>query len=462
MSDTSSAIDRFRGALRLRTDWPAAADGTGPAAAAARTDAEAALTAFQDYLVSAYPAFHTAAERVVLGPYAVAYRWPGSGAADAAARGRALLLSHYDVVPAERDKWTVEPFGAELKEGFVWSRGTIDTKNSLIAALEAAEEAVRAGFRPAREVWFAFGGDEERSGAQGARRMSGYFAERGIDFDFLLDEGSAVTDGILPGTDRPIALVGIEEKGFLDIELSVEQKPGHSSRPPRVQAAAVLGRALDRLSRKPFPWRLTPSVEAFFRALAAFSPFPRSLALSRARAFGSLFFALAGSTPETASLMRTTVAMTQLEGSPADNVLPSRVRAILNVRILPGWTVESATDWVRRAVADDRVKVEVWSGRTANDPVPAAEGAAEGAAPGWQEVSATIAETYPSAPIIPFLVTATTDSRHYAPVCRAIYRFSPLVVSGGELGRMHGHDERISIKNFETGIAFYRALIAKL
>ena len=455
-----ASIERFRGALRIRTDWPSEADGVGVEAEQARSAAEAKLTEFQEYLAETYPAFHAASERTVLSPYAVAYRWPGS-AEKAKGLKPVLLLAHYDVVPAERGEWTVDPYGAEVADGFVWARGAIDTKNSLIGALEAAEDLAAAGFRPGRDVWFAFGGDEERSGTCGARRMAEHFREMGLSFDFALDEGSAVTDGVLSWVKKPLALIGTEEKGFLDIELSVAQKPGHSSRPPKVQAVAVLSRALCRISERPFPWKLTPTVESFFRDLSGYVPFPKSFVLANARALGPLFFAAAGGSPETAALMRTTIAMTQLEGSPADNVLPSAAKAVLNLRLLPGWTVDAALEHVRRAVGDPRVDVAVYAARAAHEPVPAPNDANEHD-DGWIAVTAAVAETFPEAAVMPFLVTAMTDSRHYTSVCRSIYRFSPIKLNPKELGRIHGHDERISIENFTAGVAFYRTLVSAL
>lgn len=452
------ALLRFQNALRIKTDWPAEADGSDEAARKAKDAAEARLAKFQDYLVEAYPLFHSRVERTTLGLFALAYRWP---AASPQAEP-VLLLSHYDVVPVETAKWTVEPFGAEIKDGYVWARGAIDTKNSLIAALEAAEELMAAGFAPRRDIWFAFGGDEERSGQAGAKAMAARFKEQGLRFAFLLDEGSAATVGVLAGVATPLALIGIEEKGFLDVELSVAQKPGHASRPPKTQAVAVLGRALDRLSRRSFPWTLTRTAELFFAELARFVPFPKSFVLKHARALGPLFFILAGGTAETSALMRTTVAMTMLEGSPADNVMPSEARAILNLRLIPGWTVERAVDHVRRLVADPRVSVRAWPVRAATEPVPANPAAAAGADEGWKTVAAAVGAAFPGVPILPFLVTATTDSRHYQEVCSAIYRFSPLKLTAEELARIHGHDERISIDNFNAGIVFYRSLISAL
>jgi carboxypeptidase PM20D1 len=445
----AASLERFRAALRIATVWPEGS--TDPAALEA---ARSRLDEFQAFLAAAYPRFHAVAERTVLDSFQVVYRWAGSDPDLAPA----LLLAHYDVVPAEAAAWTADPFGAELRDGFVYGRGALDTKNSLIACLEAAEALAARGFRPRRDLYFAFGGDEERSGHKGAVQAAARFAAIGRRFAWLLDEGSAVVDRLLPGIDRPLALIGLAEKGFLNLELSVEQKPGHASRPPRVQAAAVLGRALDRLSRRPFPMELTPTVADFFRAAAPLLKPPFAWAAARPRLAAPLLFADAGLSPDLAALLRTTVAMTQLSGAPTDNVLPSAVRAVLNLRLLPGWSIDRALAFVRRAVADPRVKAAVSPARPASEPVPPLA-SGEGA-PGWAELSAALAAAFPEAAVLPFLVTATSDSRHYAHLADAVYRFSPMRLGPAELAGIHGHDERISLDNLAAGIDFYAALIA--
>ncbi len=446
-------LERFRAALRFPTLWPADAD------AAQVGQAEKALRDFQEFLPANYPAFHRVARREVLSPFALVYRWPAPGPT---AEKPVLFLAHYDVVPAETDQWTADPFGAEMRDGYIYGRGALDTKITLIAALEAAERLAAAGFAPSRDLWFAFGGDEERSGVLGARRIAAWLAEQGVSFAWSLDEGSIIAAGQLAGLPVPPALIGVEEKGFLDIELRVRQNPGHASMPPETQAAAVLGRALDRLARRPFPWTLTPTVENFFKRLAAQYRGPRAFVMAHARFFGPLFFPLAAGTPGTRALLRTTVAMTQLFGSSADNVLPSEVRAVLNLRLLAPWTVAAAVDYVRRAVADDRVQVLVSPERLANDPVGAAASASRGQGPGWQNLEAAVAAAFPGTPVLPFLVTATTDSRHYARLCQAVYRFAPLSLDPGELARIHGHDERVSLDALEKAVSFYHHLLAQL
>ncbi|MDR1899351.1 MAG: M20/M25/M40 family metallo-hydrolase, partial [Treponema sp.] len=355
-------IERFREAVRIKTDWPA---GALPGDA----EAEAPLRRFQDFLAESYPLFHRAAERWILGPYSLIYRWPGvngtgndadsgmdSGAGD---DGAVLILAHYDVVPVEKEKWTADPFGAELKDGFIYGRGALDMKSILIGIMEGAESLCAEGFRPRRDIWFAFGGDEERTGILGAMAAAGWFAERKIRFSWVLDEGSPVAENQIKGIEVPLALFGIEEKGFLSLNLRVIQKPGHASRPPRVQAAAVLARALCRISKRPFPFRLVPTAEQFFTQLSSLASGPRSFFMGHARALGPLFLRALSSNPDIASMLHTTVAMTQLEGSAADNVMPSEVRAVINLRLLRPWTVEKAVNFIKKAIGDERVEVTI-------------------------------------------------------------------------------------------------------
>lgn len=474
------SIERFRRAIRIDTSWPAGEEGDevifsdkdpsdhNPVKLKPETQrALSTLTEFQNFLVAAYPVFHRVTERTVLNPFCALYRWPGkqTGAPDTLP---VLFLAHYDVVPVDRELWTTDPFGAEILDDYIYGRGTLDTKSTLICAMEAAEALASKGFVPEQDIWFVFGGDEERSGAKGAQKAAAFFRERNINFSWLLDEGSIVALNQIPGVEHPLALIGVEEKGFLDIELLVRQTPGHASRPPEHQAAADLAEALIRLSKHPFPYRLIPSVEGFFTSLSPLvnrTPFQnnlQSLVLGNPRRLGSLFFRLAGSSPATRALLRTTLAMTQLFGAKADNILPSEVRAILNLRLLPGDTVESALTYVQKTIGMDSVIVRPSPYRGANNPVTADQETAAGRGPGWQNLTKALSETFPAAVPIPFLVTATTDSRHYADLCRAVYRFGPMELEPEEVDRIHGHDERISLDNLKKGIAFYLRLMEQL
>ena len=447
-------IDRFREALKIPTYWP---QGALPG----DTAAEAVLVRFQQFLVEQYPAFNRTAERRVLSPYSVLYRWPGAASAPDTTKGTdssaILFLAHYDVVPAEKEKWSVDPFGAEMKDGYIYGRGSLDMKCTLVSLMEAAENLCLAGYRPKRDIWFALGGDEERTGVYGAMEAARWFVRQGQRFAWILDEGTPVGENQFKGIDTPLAMVSIEEKGFLSLDLSVAQEPGHASRPPETQAAAVLAMALCRIAARPFPWKLVPTVESLFKQISPLVPGIQGFVMRHARALGPLFFRVAGTTPAIAPMLRTTVAMTQLEGSTADNVLPSEARAVINLRLLQPWTVESATAFIKKAINDDRVRVKTYN--LATGPIPAGR---EYERSGWSEIRTALNEVWPGVPMLPFIMIATTDSRHYRELADNIFRFSPHKLNPEDLGGIHGHDERISEENLRRGLIFYTKLIGSL
>jgi carboxypeptidase PM20D1 len=169
---------------------------------------------------------------------------------------------------------------------------------------------------------------------------------------------------------------------------------------------------------------------------------------------------MAATTPAIRALLRNTVAMTQLEGSAADNVMPSSVRAVINLRLLPPWTVETATERIKSVIADDKVCVTVYG--LATNPIMAGSEQALQKGPGWKEINTAIASSFPGIPSLPFLMPATTDSRHYKDITRHIFRFNPQILTQEEQGGVHGHDERISPENLEQGHKFYTALMEQL
>jgi carboxypeptidase PM20D1 len=454
-------IEKFREAVKQPTYWPKAAEGENEAAA------ESVLLRFQEFLADKFPAFHKAASYRVaerrLSPYSVVYHLPGCG--PDAQSNAVLFLAHYDVVPAEKEKWSFDPFGAEEKEGFIYGRGSLDMKGILIGILEAAENLCAQGWKPNRDIWFAFGGDEERTGILGAMETARWFEGRGQRFAWILDEGTPIAENQIKGIDTPLALISVEEKGYLSLKLSVTQEPGHASRPPKVQAAAVLGRALCRIAKKPFPFKLTSTVETFFKQIAPFMPGAQGFVMRHARAFGPLFFRAAASNPATESMLRTTAAMTQIEGSTADNVLPSEVSAIINIRLLRPWTAESAAAFIEKAIGDRRVRLSVYG--LASDPVAPGSPSLDGGdgdyrRSGWQEIEAAVKEAWPGILLLPFIMIATTDSRHYQKLSDNIFRFSPHKLDSKELGGVHGHNERISLENLNRGLSFYTALMKLL
>jgi len=445
-------LEKFQEAIRIPTFTHS---GSG-----CISSEEAQLTRFQDFILDAFPLFNKTAERYVLNPYSVIYKIAGSESGEAdgnPAADAALLLAHYDVVPAEKEKWSEDPFSAKIKDGYIYGRGSLDMKNTLVSVLEAAENLCSQNWKPKRDVWFVFSGDEERSGVLGALETAKWFKERGQRFDFILDEGTPVAEGQIKGIDSPLALVSIEEKGYVSLKLTVVQEPGHASRPPKVQAAAVLGHALCRINKKPFPYMLNSTVERFFNKTARYMKGIKKFVMRHARLLGPLFFKLAAVNPTIVSMLRNTVAMTQLSGSAADNVMPSEVSAVINLRLLWPWTVEKAVSYIKKIINDELVKINIYGYGT--DPVAAS---ADYKNHGWQEIKEAMNEAWPGIEILPFIMVATTDSRHYKNLTGCIFRFNPYKLKPEDLSTVHGHDERISIENLNRGLSFYTSFLRLL
>ncbi|HSA56560.1 MAG TPA: M20/M25/M40 family metallo-hydrolase, partial [Gemmatimonadaceae bacterium] len=368
-----------------------------------------------------------------------------------------VLMAHLDVVPVEdAPAWTHPPFSGALAGGFVWGRGALDDKAAVIAILEAVELLVSQGFQPRRTVYLAFGHDEEVGGARGAGEISRILQERATRLAFLLDEGGVVTEGVVPGVSRPTAMIGVVEKGTVNVALVVERPGGHSSMPPTHTAVGILSRAITRLEANPMPARLTPVTERTFTLLAPEMPFLRRLLLANLWLFRPVVVGAMARDERAAATLRTTTAATMIRGSPKSNVLPARAEAVVNFRILPGDTPDAVVAHVQRVVDDTAVRVTPQGRGSLPSPV------ADYASAEFRRLENTISQLFPGVVTVPFLMIAATDTRHYEPLTRNVFRFNPFVVNPDMLSGAHGTNERIRADDFARGVRFYAQLIRNL
>ena len=439
------AAERLAGSLRIPT-----VSSEDPAAVNA--DAFGALHA---YLRSAFPRVHAHLGRETVGRHSLLYTWRGS---DSSLRP-ILLLGHLDVVPVEaetRHKWQQDPFGGRIENGFVWGRGAIDNKSAVIGMLEAVEMLLADGFRPVRTVHLAYGHDEEVGGTAGAREIAALLAARRVELEMVLDEGGVVADGILPGLAEPLALVGIAEKGFMTIELSVRVAGGHSSLPPRQSAVGILSAAVARLEATRMGARLDgPTRQLFERVGPHLPPMQRTM-FANLWLTAPLVLRSLEATPATNAMVRTTAAPTIFQAGTKDNVLPGHARAVVNFRISPGDTAATVLAHVRRAIDDSRVAVTP-AGRFSAEPSAVSSTRSDQ----YRTLERTIRQIVPDAIVAPYLVAVATDARHYAGLSRNVFRFLPLRLAPRDLERMHGIDERIAIREYETAIRLYRQLMVE-
>ncbi|CAJ1084722.1 N-fatty-acyl-amino acid synthase/hydrolase PM20D1.2-like [Xyrichtys novacula] len=363
-----------------------------------------------------------------------------------------LLLAHIDVVPAsESDGWEAPPFSAEEMDGFIYGRGTIDDKNSVMGILQALEYLLMKGYAPRRGLYIGLGHDEEVSGYKGAVNIVRLLKQRGVQLSFVLDEGLAVLDGIIGGLDGPAALIGVSEKGSATVKLSVSVAPGHSSMPPRESSIGILAAAVKRLEDNPMPRLFGHGPErGTFEHLAHKFKLPMKFIMSNFWLFSPLLGRVLERRPDTNAFVRTTTAVTIFNSGVKVNVIPSLAEAFVNLRIHSSQTLQEVLDLIQSTVGDDRVKIELVDGF---DPLPVSS--SDEKSFGFQIIKKTVLDLFPTVTVAPGICVGNTDSRHFKELTNDIYRFAPVWFKPGDPQRFHGINERISKKNYEELVMFY-------
>lgn len=440
--DGPAAATRLAGAVRLRTitydDKP---------------DASAAeFLKLHAYLQKSFPLTHRTLKREVVANYSLLYTWAGS---DPDARP-IMLMAHQDVVPiaegTEKD-WSVDPFAGTIRDGFIWGRGSWDDKGNLFAMMEAIELLLAQGFRPRQTIYLASGHDEESGGERGSLAIAKLLASRNVKLGVVLDEGLLITDGIIKGLDKPAALIGIAEKGYMNLLLTTQDAPGHSSMPPRRTAIGMLSAALSRLEEHPMPSSIGGVATETFETLAPEMHGPNRYLLSNLWLFGPLVKWDLEKSKSSNALIRTTTALTVFRSGNKVNVVPARAEAFVNFRLLPGDTQESVIKHAETVIANPAVKINRVG--PASDPSPISSSQSDS----YRLMSGTIREIFPGTLVAPGLLLGAADARHMQSIADNVYRFSPIRAREEDLGRFHGTDERISIANYTEMIAFYHRFL---
>jgi carboxypeptidase PM20D1 len=407
------------------------------------------------HLAETYPKLWAAAQIERVTDHGLLVTWAGKDASLAPV----VLCAHLDVVPADPNRWTHPPFAGVVKDGYIWGRGALDDKGPAISILEAAEHLLGEGWTPQRTVVFAFGQDEEVGGARGAVKMAEMLKARLGDkrAHFVVDEGLAVTYGVVPGIDPPVGFIGLAEKGYVTLELTVEGSGGHSSMPPKETAVGILANAIARVEANPMPSSLDGLPRRTFETLGPELPFSQRIVMANLWLLSPVLKMVleGGNAPR--AIIRTTTAPTMLKGSAKDNVLAQEARGVVNFRIKPGDTIESVEAHVRAAVDDERVKIVRRGGELGTNPSPVSPG--EG--PGYDDLAHAIREVYPDAVVAPQLVLGATDGRHYTRISDRVYRFTPLQLTSELIKGIHGIDERVKVSNFAEMVRFYRRLMQR-
>ena len=405
-------------------------------------------------LTETYPLVHSKLKREVINGYSLLYTWQGSRPD----LEPVMLMAHQDVVsanadPADPAEWTHPPFDGVIVDGVVWGRGTLDIKNQLIGIMDAAETLLQQGYRPERTIMFGLGHDEETGGVNGCKIMGQMLKERGVRLAGIVDEGGGITEGLAAGVRGAIGLIGVSEKGYLTVEIAVRGQPGHSSTPPPQTAIGILARALARLEAHPMPTHLR-RLRPLYRGIGRAAPIWLQVAFANIWLFGPFLRRWLMAIPEMNASLRTTTALTIIQGGVEDNTIPAEAVATVNFRLIPGETIADALWHAKRVIGDERVRITPVEGKF-NEALPISPNKG----PAYEALKTTIRQVFDNPPVASFTMLGGTDCQHFVPVCDHIYRFTSVVMDESFRGLEHGIDERIPVEAMAKMVKFYAQLM---
>jgi carboxypeptidase PM20D1 len=409
----------------------------------------AEFVAFRQFLESSYPLIHRQLQRQIFNEFSYLYRWKGKDSSLAPW----VLMAHTDVVPVEaavEKNWSVPSFSGAIKNDTIWGRGAVDDKSSVIAIMEAIENLLQLGFIPERTIYIALGHDEEVAGRRGARVISDWMREQKIRPAFVLDEGGQIDTEHFKELGRPVAIIATGEKGYTNIDLSVELPGGHSSMPAKETAIDILNKAVVAVREKQIPGSITPVVEEMIRRTTAPGPFLKRMVTHNLWLTEPLVKMEMEKSKETNALIHTTLVPTIVQGGIKDNVIPSTAKATFNSRILQGQSSDDVLTFVKKAVNDERVliKKQTKSLMEPSSITPFRD-------PSFLQLERIIKNSVPNVIVSPFLMIGASDSRYFRDFSEAVLNFSAIQNMKG----FHGIDERIGIKDLDRMIWFYKQLL---
>ncbi len=437
LADSDAMARTLAAAIALKT----VSDEDGPVA-------REAFLGLHDHLRTSFPLVHQELGLETVAEFSLLYTWRGKNDE----LPPLLLAAHLDVVPASNARWSHDPWSGDIADGYVYGRGALDDKANVLGILEAAEQLLREGFQPERTIYFAFGHDEEIGGYHGALAIAELLAARGVALEAVIDEGLVITEGVLPGLDPPLAIIGISEKGFVTVELVARGQGGHSSIPPKHTAIGILSQAIVDLEANPMPGAISGAIEEMFRYVGPELPFLRRLVMANLWLFRGRVVSTLENSQTTDALLRTTTAPTILKAGVKSNVLAQEARARVNFRLKPGDSADQVLAHVRRVINNKKVTV------TALESVEAQTSSSTESRI-FAVMQRSIRQVDPSIIVAPGLMLGMTDSRHYKSISPDIYRFSALRFGPEDLRRLHGVDERVSVANYAELVAFQILLI---
>lgn len=403
---------------------------------------------FRAFMESAYPLVNEKLPRQIFNEFSYLYKWEGTNKS----LPPYVIMAHIDVVPVEEatiNKWTVAPFSGAIKDSMIWGRGVVDDKGCLVPILEAAEQLLHENFQPQRTIYLSFGHDEEISGGRGAQTIAEWFRQNNIHPELVIDEGGEITEEQFPELKRPVAAIGVGEKGYLSFKLSVEKPGGHSSMPAPETSIDILSKALVKLRSTEMPFRITAPMQELLDRVAPGMPFMEKTALANQWLFGGMMQKQFDADEVTHSLFHTTIVPTLINAGIKDNVIPAVATAIVNSRSLPGDTQNDVIAFMKKTINDDRIRIEPFKTNVEASKITNTNSTA------FKKVENLCYKVMPHVIPVPYLLMGGTDSHYFDAVSNGVIKFSPTIDGKG----YHGIDERLPIADFKRMIFFYSLLM---
>ncbi|MBR0131272.1 MAG: M20/M25/M40 family metallo-hydrolase [Firmicutes bacterium] len=364
-----------------------------------------------------------------------------------------VLMGHQDVVPAEGE-WIHEPYSGDIADGKVWGRGSADTKCSVMAFFQAAEELLKEGYVPEQDVYLSSSCTEE-VGGDGCPKLVAELKRRCVKPYIVCDEGGAIVDTPIAGFDGYYAMIGVLEKGMGNLKVIARSNGGHSSYPPKNSPIARLGKFIAEIDdHNPLTVSFEPEVEAMFRTLAPYGSFLYRFLFGNMWLFKPLLAKLMPViSSQAAALLRTTTAFTMQSGSDGHNVMPQEATLNINLRYIPHQGMKESNDVIRRMAS--KYDLEVQEMPNSNDFCPPVDIHSEA----YHKVEKVISEVFPKLPTCPYVMTGGTDARFYQEICDACIRFSPVVYGKEQMKGMHGLNENLDLYSLPGAVDFYKTLV---
>lgn len=364
-----------------------------------------------------------------------------------------MLISHMDVVEAG-GAWVYPPFSGTITDGKIWGRGSADTKCSLMALLQAAEEMITDGYVPACDVYLGSSCTEE-IGGDGAPKLANWLKNHNIHLFMLCDEGGSIIKDPIGGVYGYFAAVGIFEKGYGDVKFIARSNGGHASAPGKNTPIPRLAKFISRVEKKtPFRVAFTPAVNAMFTRIAPYAGnFGLRLVMGNLWLFRPLLKKVMPMiSAQAAAMLQTTIAFTMQSGSAGYNVLPQEASVCANMRYIPHQGTDESIKVITELAKKYDIETEVlYRG------YPSKSLDLNGEA--FAIIQRCIEICFPDVGVLPYVVTGGTDARFYDEVCDNCIRFSPVLYGPEQMAGMHGLNENIEAGCLPGAVDYYREIV---